>query len=56
MIGSKITPIAGCAPKISRAIGTPDASVFFDPQNIAAIRSPREKPSDHAPAWVVLDV
>ena len=45
MIGSRISPMPGCVPKINRAIGTPDASVFFDPQNIAAIRSSRENPS-----------
>ena len=48
MIGSRIRPIAGCAPKINFAIGTPEANVFFEPQNIAAIRSSRLKPSARA--------
>jgi len=29
----------GCAPKIRRAIGTPEASVFLEPQKTAAMRS-----------------
>jgi hypothetical protein len=41
MIGSKISAKVGWAPKINRAIGTPEASVFFDPQNSAAMRSLR---------------
>ncbi len=34
-----ISPEIAAAPKITRAIGMPDASVFFDPQNTAAISS-----------------
>jgi hypothetical protein len=45
MIGSKMSPIAGCAPKINFAIGTPEAKVFFEPQKMAAIRSSRLKPN-----------
>jgi hypothetical protein len=29
----------GCGPKIKRAIGTPDARLFLEPQKIAAVRS-----------------
>ncbi len=39
MIGSRITPRLGDDPKIRCAIGTPEASVFFDPQKTAAVRS-----------------
>src|SRR6266581_9772336 len=52
MIGSRINARPGCAPKISCAIGTPDASVFFDPQKIAATLSSRENPSALAAADV----
>ena len=45
MIGRRITPRLGDDPKIRWAIGTPEASVFFDPQNAAAVRSPAGKPS-----------
>jgi hypothetical protein len=44
MRGSSIKPMPGCAPKINCAIGTPDAKVFFEPQNTAVILSSSEKP------------
>ena len=40
-----MTPRLGVAPNMTRAMGTPDASVFFEPQNMSAIRSSTEKPS-----------
>jgi len=48
MIGSRMSAKLGCAPKMRRAIGTPEASVFLEPQNSAAMRSGRWKP--HSPA------
>ena len=43
MIGSRIRPRPGCAPKISAAIGAPAASDFLLAQNTAAISSARLK-------------
>lgn len=44
MTGSRISPIDGCRPNSRRAIGTPDAIVFLEAQNTAAISSSIEKP------------
>ena len=44
MIGRRIRLKPELPAKISCAMGTPEASVFFDPQNTAAMRSSSEKP------------
>ena len=43
-MGSRIRLSPGCAPKMSCAIGTPEARVFLEPQKTAAARSAGEKP------------
>ena len=43
MIGKRIRLKRELVPKMRWAIGTPDARVFFDPQNMAAILSSVEK-------------
>ena len=48
MIGKTIIPICGAVPKISFAIGTPPASVFFEPQKTVAISSSLLNPSARA--------
>lgn len=48
MIGSTIRPMAGWAPNSSLAIGTPEARVFFEPQNTVVISSSTLKPKRRA--------
>ena len=36
-MGSRMTPRLGAAPNMTRAMGTPDASVFFEPQKMSAM-------------------
>ena len=48
MIGSKISPSPGVDPKITFAIGTPDARVFCGAQNDAAILSARSSLNNRA--------
>ena len=48
MIGNKISPSPGADPKITFAIGTPDARVFCGAQNEAAILSALPSPINRA--------
>src|SRR5262249_25755124 len=55
-ISGRITAPTDAAGKIAPAIGTPEARLFFDPQNAITTSSSREKPSRRAPHVVAASI